>query len=152
MRNLTFMSSFYKDKGYVFLQLKVDQIKDYENEYRPKRQNMLRIACGAAKNKFPNLKLVVGIAIDAPKYSIKNSEDFILLDCTEWSNEVKEQSEKENEGFGFFMSKNLAIQQKAIREFPISTEFEKHSHIKVGRNDPCPCGSGKKYKKCCIDT
>jgi hypothetical protein len=25
----------------------------------------------------------------------------------------------------------------------------KTSHIKVGRNDPCPCGSGKKYKKCC---
>jgi uncharacterized protein YecA (UPF0149 family) len=22
---------------------------------------------------------------------------------------------------------------------------------KVGRNDPCPCGSGKKYKKCCLD-
>jgi len=20
---------------------------------------------------------------------------------------------------------------------------------KVGRNDPCPCGSGRKYKKCC---
>ncbi|OIQ98376.1 hypothetical protein GALL_196540 [mine drainage metagenome] len=23
------------------------------------------------------------------------------------------------------------------------------SHPKVGRNDPCPCGSGKKYKQCC---
>nr|WP_315395498.1 UPF0149 family protein [uncultured Duganella sp.] len=23
--------------------------------------------------------------------------------------------------------------------------------VKVGRNDPCPCGSGKKYKKCCGD-
>ncbi|MGC9519228.1 MAG: SEC-C metal-binding domain-containing protein [Desulfuromonadaceae bacterium] len=23
------------------------------------------------------------------------------------------------------------------------------SHI--GRNEPCPCGSGKKYKKCCLD-
>jgi len=22
-------------------------------------------------------------------------------------------------------------------------------HVKLGRNDPCPCGSGKKYKKCC---
>ncbi len=22
-------------------------------------------------------------------------------------------------------------------------------HLKVGRNDPCPCGSGLKYKKCC---
>ncbi|MDD4439163.1 MAG: SEC-C metal-binding domain-containing protein [Tissierellia bacterium] len=20
---------------------------------------------------------------------------------------------------------------------------------KIGRNEPCPCGSGKKYKKCC---
>ena len=20
---------------------------------------------------------------------------------------------------------------------------------KIGRNDPCPCGSGKKYKQCC---
>lgn len=23
--------------------------------------------------------------------------------------------------------------------------------MKVGRNDPCPCGSGKKYKKCCME-
>ena len=22
---------------------------------------------------------------------------------------------------------------------------------KIGRNEPCPCGSGKKYKKCCKD-
>ena len=22
----------------------------------------------------------------------------------------------------------------------------------IGRNDPCPCGSGKKYKKCCLGT
>ncbi len=21
---------------------------------------------------------------------------------------------------------------------------------KIGRNDPCPCGSGKKYKQCCL--
>ena len=26
---------------------------------------------------------------------------------------------------------------------------EDGSVMKVGRNDPCPCGSGKKYKKCC---
>ena len=23
-------------------------------------------------------------------------------------------------------------------------------NLKIGRNDPCPCGSGKKYKKCCM--
>ncbi|WP_369694458.1 SEC-C metal-binding domain-containing protein [Mailhella massiliensis] len=24
-----------------------------------------------------------------------------------------------------------------------------YNGVKVGRNDPCPCGSGKKFKKCC---
>jgi len=24
-----------------------------------------------------------------------------------------------------------------------------HAETAPGRNDPCPCGSGKKYKKCC---
>ncbi len=24
-----------------------------------------------------------------------------------------------------------------------------HDGPRIGRNDPCPCGSGKKYKKCC---
>lgn len=24
------------------------------------------------------------------------------------------------------------------------------AHLKSGRNDPCHCGSGKKYKKCCL--
>src|SRR3989338_1428357 len=24
--------------------------------------------------------------------------------------------------------------------------------MKTGRNDPCPCGTGKKYKKCCLVT
>lgn len=29
--------------------------------------------------------------------------------------------------------------------------FRDQYHRKIGRNDPCPCGSGKKYKKCCIN-
>jgi hypothetical protein len=28
--------------------------------------------------------------------------------------------------------------------------IERSQMEKVGRNDPCPCGSGKKYKKCCL--
>lgn len=30
------------------------------------------------------------------------------------------------------------------------TAEKKAKQRKVGRNDPCPCGSGKKYKKCCL--
>ncbi|MDD5627618.1 MAG: SEC-C metal-binding domain-containing protein [Elusimicrobia bacterium] len=27
--------------------------------------------------------------------------------------------------------------------------MENAAHARIGRNDPCHCGSGKKYKKCC---
>jgi hypothetical protein len=37
-----------------------------------------------------------------------------------------------------------AVFDDAIRKFPV-----RHA-VKVGRNDPCPCGSGKKFKKCCL--
>jgi preprotein translocase subunit SecA len=32
---------------------------------------------------------------------------------------------------------------------PVKKKPLKRSDKKIGRNDPCPCGSGKKYKKCC---
>jgi preprotein translocase subunit SecA len=32
---------------------------------------------------------------------------------------------------------------KGIKRQPVKKS------VKVGRNDPCPCGSGKKYKTCC---
>jgi Predicted metal-binding protein related to the C-terminal domain of SecA len=34
-------------------------------------------------------------------------------------------------------------------EKPVSSVADSISSMKTGRNDPCPCGSGKKYKKCC---
>lgn len=35
------------------------------------------------------------------------------------------------------------------RRIRFEKEMEARPHKKVGRNEPCPCGSGKKYKKCC---
>ena len=43
-------------------------------------------------------------------------------------------------------SKTLGIieEESEKPEIPEDIDFSK-----VGRNDPCPCGSGKKFKKCC---
>ena len=38
--------------------------------------------------------------------------------------------------------------RRAVREQLARMPLLRQS-VKVGRNDPCPCGSGKKYKKCC---
>ncbi len=35
--------------------------------------------------------------------------------------------------------------------FPETPIIPLKNESKVGRNDPCPCGSGKKYKKCCLN-
>jgi preprotein translocase subunit SecA len=46
----------------------------------------------------------------------------------------------------------MAEQQRAAAQAPQGEQKVKQIRLespKVGRNDPCPCGSGKKYKKCC---
>jgi preprotein translocase subunit SecA len=46
----------------------------------------------------------------------------------------------------------IAEQQRAAAQAPQGEQKVKQIRLegpKVGRNDPCPCGSGKKYKKCC---
>jgi len=73
------------------------------------------------------------------------------------------------EGFDMFEEMNHSIQEDTLRYLfnvqtpdkmerkrvakPISTKNKPQQPIvkgkKIGRNDPCPCGSGKKYKKCC---
>ncbi len=42
--------------------------------------------------------------------------------------------------------------RKVSNEFRVApwTESVAHPAPKIGRNDPCPCGSGKKFKKCCL--
>ena len=47
---------------------------------------------------------------------------------------------------------DLAAFVRAMNTLPSTTVSSGNTPIrveKVGRNDPCPCGSGKKYKKCC---
>ena len=41
-----------------------------------------------------------------------------------------------------------AIENSSQTDVPV--EPIRNRGEKVGRNDPCPCGSGKKYKKCCL--
>ena len=35
------------------------------------------------------------------------------------------------------------------KQRPLGPLTQKRTIAKVGRNDPCPCGSGRKFKKCC---
>ena len=39
---------------------------------------------------------------------------------------------------------------RSVRLILAAKNGESPSNVKTGRNDPCPCGSGRKYKKCCL--
>ena len=46
------------------------------------------------------------------------------------------------------------LERKQVAKNAITNDSKDHAKVqkkstKVGRNDPCPCGSGKKYKNCC---
>ncbi|MGD6854281.1 YecA family protein [Bacillus infantis] len=41
-----------------------------------------------------------------------------------------------------------SMEKKQSKPLP-AADKDTNADAKVGRNDPCPCGSGKKYKKCC---
>ncbi|WP_210352207.1 SEC-C metal-binding domain-containing protein [Bradyrhizobium rifense] len=146
-RNISLMPSFYKTTAYVFLQIRNKGTDDYETQYRPKRRAILEIACGVARNKFSQYSKIVGIGIDAPKFSTRNSEDFVLLNCKEWPDKQRRFYEEQNKGLRFFETAGLKSEIKTISNFPAPSK-SKARPKKTGRNELCPCGSGKKYKKC----
>ena len=61
----------------------------------------------------------------------------------------------ENNGYSpqELFEKNGKPNLKPLPDNPFVNNGDSETFVKenkVGRNDPCPCGSGKKYKKCCL--
>jgi hypothetical protein len=48
-----------------------------------------------------------------------------------------------------FHRENKETEDLRVMEDDYNEQETAHVGPKIGRNDPCPCGSGKKYKKCC---
>lgn len=151
-RQVTFLPSYLPDVGYVFFQLRVPETDRISSDYLDKRRALLEIACGAAKNKFPHLIKVIGIGMDAPKFAGNvNSEDFIFMPCEIWTDETRAHYEEQNRELNFFGTPQLKQYDERVTQFvPLSDDTASgiRPSNKVGRNEPCPCGSGKKYKKC----
>ena len=86
--------------------------------FRLIRQEMLRIACGAAKNMRLELNWVIGICIDAPKFHRDVAEDFLLMKCDSWTNEQRQEIEEQNVELRFFKTPQLMEYKKRSVEFP----------------------------------
>lgn len=75
-----------------------------------------------------------------------------LLDKYRRAHPLVEDTVKEMEwwaGFEDEKSRSLPISDLLYADVPAKPPEPYVAPHKAGRNDPCPCGSGKKYKKCC---
>ena len=100
-----------------------------------------------------------GVALAAAQWDSAGQEMAILLTPiraftgeTKWRGHDFDEQESEN------IRQAIEPNVREIHAYWLERRSEdvsasqpvRRSEPRVGRNDPCPCGSGKKYKKCCL--
>ncbi len=100
-----------------------------------------------------------GVALAAAQWDSAGEEMAVLLtpiraftEATHWRGHDFDRNEIEN------LQQAIEPNVREIHAWWLARRSEDASPMKpqrrleprVGRNDPCPCGSGKKYKKCCL--
>ena len=110
-----------------------------------------------AEIKGPSSKPIMRSLFDGGRID----EEIITWSCIEdiyqtWGDDFLA---SKKDPMNFFSPENLNYLKKISGEIQPEhgtqstapwSALEEPEKRKVGRNDPCPCGSGKKYKKCCL--
>ena len=82
------------------------------------------------------------------KYDVEFNEN----EQNQISEIIKSLHNSQPEVFGILKRRYKEVKSASkaiIKKFSLKEKKEEQPNIQVGRNDLCPCGSGKKYKKCC---
>ncbi|MEW6088593.1 MAG: SEC-C metal-binding domain-containing protein [bacterium] len=69
----------------------------------------------------------------------------------EFSRGEKDYSEYIDDWLSFYDEDEIKGRQDRWDKEALEDMEDEEETLKIGRNDPCPCGSGKKYKKCCME-
>ncbi|QZY57354.1 SEC-C metal-binding domain-containing protein [Crassaminicella profunda] len=114
-------------------------VKELTGEYETSNEYIMGFLDGINESLKEKLDLeeitedsAVKLDIDFEKlyYNMLEAKADYLYTLPQWDEILDEQKRKE-------ITKVQRTAKTVVKE------------NKVGRNDPCPCGSGKKYKKCC---
>jgi len=124
-------------------------IKDIELAYREELIDPFYIEWPEIKQQLTNKKEDV-------LAELGNNRSFRLIDDTiaeleHWAcfNENYDDLDTTDEEELFSFANELDFDDEPEHEISAPQQEPYRNTNKVGRNDPCPCGSGKKYKKCC---
>lgn len=122
-----------------------------EAQYRERRRAYLEMYSRIVANRHRGSRWIVGIASE-PANEVSRTFDMVLLDNSTMSNEAREEAEQDSKVTGFYTKERIRdIGVSSSTEYPPLERAVRRIVLsgKSGRNAPCPCGSGQKYKKCC---
>lgn len=101
--------------------------------------------------KIPPLP-IIKVYKNNPEHFMKIVSEVLELDSKTTIDELMQKYKKDYLKKNKFSSSTVLYSSKAFsflmeKEVKVDQELTNNN---IGRNEPCPCGSGKKYKKCCI--
>jgi SEC-C motif-containing protein len=140
---------------YVFLALPQPHEIDYD-QYRTVRMNFLESLCMVTKLRYPDAQDIVGIATEAGEPQDGRSEDALYYDARQWDEHEREEAERLQKELGLLTK--LTMFARSAKEYPdvttaspVGVKRLNVAEIGYPRKKPCPCGSGKRFKRCCGD-
>ncbi|MEN6605760.1 MAG: preprotein translocase subunit SecA [Bryobacteraceae bacterium] len=123
----------YKKESFLIFQDMMDRIEDEAVRYlfflRPVEEARPIVTAQPEEDYADEPEALAGVAQVQRTAGQSSIEDF--------TRSIQRKKEKEMAELQFAGGGTSTVQQPVVKA------------QKVGRNDPCPCGSGKKYKKCC---
>jgi len=102
----------------------------------------IKVLSGEERQEYVLSAILSDVSMPIMWIDLKYDKDGNLLDA-----KGKECRYSDIPADDIYRLKELSIKYAKSR----IESYQRQEHTKVGRNDPCPCGSGKKYKKCCIE-
>lgn len=125
---------------YVFVFFPWDDDYESYDEYRRERTACMRLYAHVARYKFQKAIEILILGADT-KGREGGSETIFAIDASiPLTNDERASAQKIMKTYQIL--DNISERRIKTSEIPNN----------VGRNDPCPCGSTKKYKKCCFNT
>ncbi len=134
-----------------------DPLVEYKGEGFELFQDMLEgikmsTVTSLLKNTAEDLALLTAITLDEPVVALNYTSGDDLITQTSFTGAAMAAGQyglaDDGDGLGDAPPPNLAAGGSTTTSTGAVAVKQRVVYDKVGRNDPCPCGSGKKYKKC----
>lgn len=124
-----------------------------EERFRLHRRGYLSDYCKVVAWKHRHCQRIIGLATEVG-IGDRRSYDLVHLETREWTDEMEAEARQIQATRAMFT--RTSARPFHNEEYPETTNLLPVPNLaapaRPGPNDPCPCGSGRKYKRCCLGT